>query len=160
MSTDYLSIFSSRLKASRKALHKSRKQIADLFGFDGVSTVSNWENEINYPEVGTLITLCEYLKVNPDWLLGFAESPIVQLDERAQSIIADCSRQLNMSEKEFVDRCVTRFGQTTFDIALQEKRKGDPPSKEDDEVKRRVKKDVAEVLQNLKHEKSLKGDKQ
>ena len=65
-------IFSTRLKELRKQNKLSQNDLAKVLDVDR-SFIAKCERGDNYPSVDRLIMLCNYLKVTPDYLLGYAE---------------------------------------------------------------------------------------
>lgn len=56
------------LKEERKARGLTQQQAAEIFNVTR-QTVSNWENEKNYPDIPTLVALSDYYEVSLDYLM-------------------------------------------------------------------------------------------
>lgn len=56
------------LKEERKARGLTQQQAAEIFNVTR-QTISNWENEKNYPDIPTLVALSDYYEVSLDYLM-------------------------------------------------------------------------------------------
>lgn len=65
-------LFGRRLKAERALKGIERKDLADSLGVHN-SSLSYYENGINYPTVDVLIKIADILGVSIDYLLGRSE---------------------------------------------------------------------------------------
>ncbi|MBO0409857.1 helix-turn-helix transcriptional regulator [Enterococcus hulanensis] len=56
------------LKAQRKKRGQTQQEVAEIFNVTR-QTVSNWENEKNYPDVPTLVAISDYYEISLDYLM-------------------------------------------------------------------------------------------
>lgn len=64
--------FGTKIKSARKIKGLTQHELADLIGVKNTS-VCNWENNTNKPDVDSLELLCGYLEISPAWLLSVDE---------------------------------------------------------------------------------------
>lgn len=64
-----MSIFAQRLRELRQEKGLSMKQLAKELNTTDAA-VSNWENEINEPNISYLKAIAQYFNVSADYLLG------------------------------------------------------------------------------------------
>lgn len=60
--------FGEKLRASRKAMGLTQKELAQSIGSKH-NSISDWENDKNMPDPDTIVRVCETLKVEPGYLL-------------------------------------------------------------------------------------------
>lgn len=75
--------FGERLFQLRTERGIYQKQLAEYLGVS-IGTISNYENGVHFPDLGTLCRFAEYFHVSADYLLGLTESsmPIDSLNVR------------------------------------------------------------------------------
>lgn len=73
MSTSSAKIFAERLEEAIRTKRFKKGEVAEAVGVAN-STVTKWIQGGNLPEVETLLALCRYLGVTPNWLLGVPEA--------------------------------------------------------------------------------------
>ena len=56
------------LKAQRKERGLTQQEAAKIFHVTR-QTISNWENEKNYPDIPTLVAISDYYEVSLDYLM-------------------------------------------------------------------------------------------
>lgn len=71
--------FGHRLKEARTRKNIKQWYLSELTGISD-NALSNYENDRNLPEIWKLITLCEVLDVDADWLL-FGKGEVSSRDE-------------------------------------------------------------------------------
>lgn len=69
-----MSIFAERLKACRKNINKTQKEVADDLGISDVS-YQNYEIRKREPKMETLTKFAVYFDVSIDYLTGLSENP-------------------------------------------------------------------------------------
>jgi len=72
-------IFKNRLRDLRRENNVSGKKLAEFLGVKK-STISNWENGVNFPNKDRITELADYFHVSVDYLLGrsndkFSDTP-------------------------------------------------------------------------------------
>lgn len=67
-----MSVFSDRLQEQRKAKGYTQENFCEIIGISR-DTLSKWENGSRSPKIDQLLTLCETLECDPDYLLGRIE---------------------------------------------------------------------------------------
>ena len=61
--------FKYRIRDLRREMNVSGEQLGKIVNV-GKTTISQWENGINYPNQETLEKLCDYFNVSLDYLMG------------------------------------------------------------------------------------------
>jgi transcriptional regulator with XRE-family HTH domain len=61
----------TRLKEAREAKNLKQSELAAMIGVNSGAVISNWEKDINKPDVEKLPSLCESLEVDITYLLDF-----------------------------------------------------------------------------------------
>ena len=64
-----MSIFAERLRELRTDKNLSMKQLAKLINVTDAA-ISNWENDINEPQITYLKIIAEFFGVSADYLIG------------------------------------------------------------------------------------------
>lgn len=90
--------FGQLLKKRRVELGYFQKDIAVAVGV-AVSTVNNWEKNVNYPLCDKFVLLCNFLKVPYSYFLG--ESHFGDLSDEEKSLLK-LYRSLSEKDKVFV----------------------------------------------------------
>ena len=86
-----LTIFASRLKKSREKNGLSQKELARMLG-RSVQTISNWENQVNFPGLDTFDKLCDILNVTSDYLLGRNSTSTLPVEDLSEDIVFDLKK--------------------------------------------------------------------
>ena len=68
-------LFGDKLRELRKEKKVSQEEIGKLCGV-AKNTVSNWENNINKPDIDLVLKLAQYFNVTTDYLLGFTKEDL------------------------------------------------------------------------------------
>lgn len=83
-------VIGSRIMQRRKQLHLKQKELAKKIGLTD-NQISNIENGISFPRMGTFIQICVELQASPDY---FIVGSIHRLaDQNILDLIAMCSIQ-------------------------------------------------------------------
>lgn len=96
-----MSTLGKRMREARESKGLLQNQLAKMIGARSAGVISNWENDLNKPDIDKLLAICKALNVSVGSLLGFAAegeficSPAEQqliekyrgLDERGQSAV-------------------------------------------------------------------------
>ena len=64
--------FGKRLKELREEKHLSQKEAGEIFHVKG-PTFSRWETGVMEPDLDTLVEICNYFCVTPNYLLGLED---------------------------------------------------------------------------------------
>jgi transcriptional regulator with XRE-family HTH domain len=72
-----ISKFAYRLRDLRRNSNISGQKLGESLGV-GKTTISAWENGVNYPNQETLIKIAEYFNVSVDYLLGVPSKKTVE----------------------------------------------------------------------------------
>ena len=72
-------LFGDRLRELRKNKKISQEEIGKLCGV-AKNTVSNWENNINKPDINLITILAQYFNVTTDYLLGFNQDDLDKIE--------------------------------------------------------------------------------
>ena len=88
-----LTIFASRLKKSREKNGLSQKELARMLG-RSVQTISNWENQVNFPGLDTFDKLCDILNVTSDYLLGRNSTSTLPVEDLSEDIVFDLKKMI------------------------------------------------------------------
>lgn len=87
-----------RLKKARNNKNISLKELSELLNERGnkvaISTISNWENNRNKPDVDTIFDLCSILNVEPNYMFNIGEKN--KLQERID-VIKNISDKIEFS---------------------------------------------------------------
>lgn len=73
MSTQNEKIFGERLDLAIRMAGLKKGEVAKAVGVSN-STVTNWLQGEHFPEIQALLTLCAFLKVTPNWILGIEDA--------------------------------------------------------------------------------------
>ena len=71
------------LKAQRKAHGQTQQEVAKIFNVTR-QTISNWENEKNYPDIPTLVAISDYYGISLDYLMKGDEKFMVKMEKEAK----------------------------------------------------------------------------
>ncbi|MBU5366146.1 MAG: helix-turn-helix transcriptional regulator [Enterococcus sp.] len=71
------------LKEQRKIRNLTQQEVAEIFHVTR-QTVSNWENEKNYPDVPTLVAISDYFEVSLDYLMKGDEKYMAKMKQEAK----------------------------------------------------------------------------
>ena len=81
-------IFSIRLRKAREKCRMSQADLAKILK-RSTQTISNWENQLNFPGLETFDQLCDILDVSSDYLLGRNILPTLPVEDLGEDIIFD-----------------------------------------------------------------------
>jgi transcriptional regulator with XRE-family HTH domain len=73
-------LFGDKLRELRKEKKVSQEEIGKLCGV-AKNTVSNWENNINKPDIDLVLKLAQYFNVTTDYLLGFTQDDLDKIKQ-------------------------------------------------------------------------------
>ena len=73
-------LFGDRLKELRKNKNISQEELG-LFCGVAKNTISNWENNINRPDIDLVTKLADYFNVSTDYLLGFNQDDLDNIEK-------------------------------------------------------------------------------
>lgn len=79
-----------RINELRVAFGWSQVELAKKLGV-AKQTVSNWENENIQPSIEMLVRLSKLFGVSTDYMLGFEETPRLNIDGLPTSVVAHLS---------------------------------------------------------------------
>ena len=72
-------LFGDRLKELRKNKNISQEELGTFCGV-AKNTISNWENNINRPDIDLVTKLADYFNVSTDYLLGFNQDDLDNIE--------------------------------------------------------------------------------
>ena len=74
--------FGKRLKTARKEKGLTQKELAALIHVKH-NSISDWENDKNKPDIGTVELLCGILSITPSYIMGVKENdrPVLSADD-------------------------------------------------------------------------------
>jgi len=102
--------FGSRLKSVREQRGLKQSDLAKLIGLKSSAPISNWEKEINRPDLDKIPLLCEALDITVSYLLDYYGSDEYNITPAEQQHI-----------KKY--RALDKHGKTTVDFILDEETK-------------------------------------
>lgn len=73
------------LKEERKARGLTQQQAAEIFNVTR-QTISNWENEKNYPDIPTLVAISDYYEISLDYLMKGDAKYMVKMRKEAKQL--------------------------------------------------------------------------
>ena len=85
------SVFANRLKNLRESKGMSQKDLAKLLK-RSIQTISNWETEMNFPNLQTFDELCSILDTSSDYMLGRDNQKTVSVKGLSEEAISDLIR--------------------------------------------------------------------
>lgn len=92
--------FGKRLKTARKEKGLTQKELAALIHVKH-NSISDWENDKNRPDIGTVELLCGILKITPSYIMGVKESTPPMLTG-ADAVLLKKYHSLSESNKQVV----------------------------------------------------------
>lgn len=103
--------FGERIKAYRKAMKLSQKELGEKIGALNTS-ISNWENNLNMPNADQIMALCEVFGISPRELLGANEDA---LDPEEVEMIKQY-RSLSKTRKAVVLNLISSILEDQMDV--------------------------------------------
>lgn len=76
MGTGLKKTFASRVREARKERNISQFQMAKQMDLGSVVSISNWENEKSYCDMGTLEKIADFFGKPPHWFLTPPDDPV------------------------------------------------------------------------------------
>lgn len=89
-----LNKFSERLKELRRTRGTFQAKLAEYLGLSTV-TLSQYENEVRYPDTETLIKIAKYFNVSTDYLTGLSDYENPQEQEKLNIRLDEIDKQFN-----------------------------------------------------------------
>lgn len=94
-----LSTLGSRIYAARKAKNLKQNDLAEIIDVGSGAVISNWEKDINKPDIEKLLKLCHALDVSLEYLLSYG---IEDFSSKERTIIQKY-RTIDARGKEIID---------------------------------------------------------
>ena len=72
-------LFGNRLRELRKNKNISQEELGEFCGV-AKNTISNWENNVNKPDIDLIAKLAKYFNVTTDYLLGLNQDDLDKIE--------------------------------------------------------------------------------
>lgn len=84
-----MSSFGERIKSARDKKKLSQSKVADECSVSSAAIISNWEKNVNKPDIDKLMRLCITLEVTPNYLLDIYSSEDREISSEEWEIVQD-----------------------------------------------------------------------
>lgn len=91
--------FPERLKQMRNLYKYTQKQVAESIGVSA-SAYSSWERGIAFPKRKYFIKLCDFYRINSDYLLGCSDDALFCIDNLPDNVVAEIKEIVEKMKKE------------------------------------------------------------
>lgn len=101
MEVEKIKNFGELLKKRRTELGYLQKDIANAVG-TAISTVNNWEKNVNYPLCDKFAVLCQFLKVPYEYFLGASNAEVSNNLSNEEISVLNMYRSMSEKDKNFI----------------------------------------------------------